>query len=131
MDQIPLDQVPEGARARVEGIIREAIELDSQNQSTEALQILTVLVAEFPRTAVAHSYLAWILSRVGQHRKAIQHGRVAVQLSPDSEKISLLFFRVLWSAQKYLPTFDEMKRFSAYGHSEKYVLMMQTWKSAQ
>src|SRR5580765_1787727 len=76
MDQIPLDQVPEGARARVEGIIREAIELDSQNQSTEALQILTVLVAEFPRTAVAHSYLAWILSRVGQHREAIQHGRV-------------------------------------------------------
>jgi hypothetical protein len=90
-----------------------------------------VLVAEFPRTAVAHSYLAWILSRVGQHREAIQHGRVAVQLSPDSERISLLFFRVLWSAQEYLPAFDEMKRFSAYGHSEEYVLMMQAWKSAQ
>jgi hypothetical protein len=30
-----------------------------------------------------------------------------------------------------LPAFDEMKRFSAYGHSEEYVLMMQAWKSAQ
>ena len=45
-----------------------------------------------------------------------------------SEVSSMMLFRVLWSAQEYQQAFDEMKRFSAYGHSEEYVQMMQEWK---
>ena len=77
-----------------------------------------------------YSYLAWVLSRSSRHREAIEHGRVAIQLSPESERVSLLFFRVLWGAGECNLAFDEMKRFMAIGQSEEYSGMMEEWKKA-
>jgi len=125
-----MDRIPESARLRVEGTLREAIELDEQNQSAEAVSLLAQLVSEIPESGLAHSYLAWMLSRSGEHREAIRHGRIAVKHEPESERVSLLYFRVLWSAQEYQEAFDEMKRFSAYGHSEEYAQMIAEWKGA-
>jgi tetratricopeptide (TPR) repeat protein len=78
------------------------------------------LVAEFPREGLAHAYLAWVLSYNGRHRDAIEHGKVAVELSPRSERVSLLFFRVLWSADEQPQAIDEMRRFVALEDSEEY-----------
>lgn len=111
--------------------IKQAIDLDADNQTVIAVQLLTALVDEFPREAAAHGYLAWILSRVGRHREAIEHGRVGVQLSPKSERESLLFFRVLWSAEQREQAFDEMKRFVAIGHSDESSLMMKEWEQIE
>jgi hypothetical protein len=85
------------------------------------------VVEEFPGLAVGHSYLGWIYSRVDRHREAIEHGRVAVQLSPKSERASLMFFRVLWAAEQREQAFDEMKRFLAVGQSEEYARMLEEW----
>jgi lipopolysaccharide biosynthesis regulator YciM len=82
------------------------------------------VVEEFPSLALGHSYLAWVLSRVGRHREAIEHGRVAIQLSPESERVSILLFRVLWSAGESTQALDEMKRFMAIGHSDEYLSVM-------
>ena len=125
-----MDHFPEAARLRVEGTIREAIELVEQGESVEAVQLMTALVGEFPQSGLGHSYLAWVHSQVGNHREAIQHGKLAVQFEPDSERISLLYFRVLWSAHEYQQAFEEMQRFSAHGHSEEYVQMMALWKGS-
>jgi predicted Zn-dependent protease len=123
-----MDRIPEAAQLRVEGTLREAIELDEKNQSDQAIRMLTQLVGEFPEAGTTHSYLGWMLSKAGKHREAIQHGRLAVQFEPASERVSLLFFRVLWSAEEFQQAFDEMKRFSAHGHSEEYVRMMAEWQ---
>lgn len=48
-----------------------------------------------------HSYMGWILSHCEQHREAIEHGRVAVKLSPESEMSSIMLFRVLWNAGEH------------------------------
>jgi len=125
-----MDHFPESARLRVEGTITEAISLVEEENFRGALEAMTALVAEFPQSGLAHAYLAWAHSTVGQHREAIQHGRTAVGFEPDSERISLIYFRALWSAKEYLQAFDEMKRFSAYGHSEEYVQMMAAWKAS-
>jgi tetratricopeptide (TPR) repeat protein len=116
---------------RVMEVIRQAVELDQQNDTAFATQILTAVVAEFPGLAIGHSYLGWILSRGGRHREAIEHGRVAVQLSPQSEKASLALFRVLWGAGERDLAFEEMKRFVAIGHSDEYSLMMKEWEQIE
>ena len=106
-----MDHFPEAARLRVEGTIREAIELIENDRKNDAVQTMNALVSEFPESGLAHAYLAWVYSRVNDHQKAIQHGGRAIQFEPEEERISLLYFRVLWSAQEYQQAFDEMKRF--------------------
>jgi predicted Zn-dependent protease len=126
-----MNQIPDSAAERVLGTIREAIDLDDQGQSAEAARVLGVLVEEFPEASIIHSYLAWVLSRGAKHREAIEHGRVATRLSPESELSSIMLFRTLWSAKEHQQAFDEMKRFTARGHSEEYERMMQEWNSAE
>ena len=86
------------------------------------------LVDEFPEASIIHSYYGWVLSRKGKHREAIEHGRVAVKLSPESEISSIMLFRILWSAGERKEAFDEQKRLEQYGPSEEYARMMQEWK---
>jgi predicted Zn-dependent protease len=112
---------------RVMEVIRQAVEQEKQGDIAFATQILTAVVEEFPGLAVGHSYLGWIFSRGGRHREAIEHGRVAVELSPKSERASLMLFRVLWAAVQREQAFDEMKRFLAVGHSEEYARMLEEW----
>ncbi len=123
-----MNEMTDDVYPRVMEVIRQAVELDQQNDTAFATQILTAVVAEFPGLAIGHSYLGWILSRGGRHREAIEHGRVAVQLSPKSEKASLALFRVLWGAGERDLAFEEMKRFMAIGHSDEYSMMIQEFK---
>lgn len=123
--------MPDDVRLRVMEVIRQAVELDKQNDTAFATQILTAVVQEFPGLAIAHSYLGWVLSRGGRHREAIEHGRVAVQLSPNAEKTSLMLFRVLWGAGERDLALAEMKRFMANGHSDEYLQMIQEWKQIE
>jgi tetratricopeptide (TPR) repeat protein len=126
-----MNEMADDVELRVMEVIRQAVELDQQNDTAFATQILTAVVAEFPGLAIGHSYLGWILSRGGRHREAIEHGRVAVQLSPQSEKASLALFRVLWGAGERDLAFEEMKRFVAIGHSDEYSLMMKEWEQIE
>jgi predicted Zn-dependent protease len=125
-----MNQLEENDLQRVMEVIRHAVEFDENGDSAFATQILTAVIEEFPGLALGHSYLGWILSRSGQHREAVEHGRVAVELSPKSERVSLLLFRVLWSAGERDLAFDEMKRYMAIGHSDEYAAMLKAWKQA-
>jgi tetratricopeptide (TPR) repeat protein len=119
-----MNQLAEDDLRRVMEVIRAAAEFDEKGDSAFALRILSAVVEEFPGLALGHSYLAWVLSRVGRHREAIDHGRVATRLSPESERASMLLFRVLWSAGESMQALDEMKRFMAVGHSDEYLKVM-------
>ena len=119
-----MSDLTEGTHPRVFETISEVVELEADDQTALATERMVALVAEFPREGLAHAYLAWVLSRSGRYREAIEHGKVAVQLAPRSERVSLLFFRVLWGAGESLQAFDEMKRFMAIGHSEEYLSVM-------
>lgn len=123
--------IPDEAAERVLGAIREVIELDEQGQREDAERLLKPLVDEFPEASLLHSYMAWVLSRSGKHREAIEHGRVAVKLSPESEMSSVMLFRALWNAGEHAPAFEEMKRLEKYGHSEEYTRMMQEWNEGK
>lgn len=125
-----MNQIPDSAAERVLGTIQEVI--DSADEELEqAEQWMKALVEEFPEASIVHSYYGWVLSREGKHREAIEHGRVAVKLSPESEMSSIMLFRVLWSAGEHQQAFDEMKRLEQYGHSEEYARMMQEWNEGK
>ncbi|HEY2467396.1 MAG TPA: hypothetical protein VGI45_06100 [Terracidiphilus sp.] len=125
-----MNQIPDHAAERVLGTIQETI--DSADEELEqAEQWMKALVAEFPEASIVHSYMAWVLSREGKHREAIEHGRVGVKLSPESEISSIMLFRVLWSAGEQMQAFDEMKRLEQYGPSEEYSRMMQDWNEGK
>ena len=115
-----MNDLTEGTHPRVFETISQVVELVADDRVPLATERLVALVAEFPREGLAHGYLAWVLSDSGKHREAIEHGKVAVQLSPRSERVSLLFFRVLWSAEERLRALDEMRRFVALEYSEEY-----------
>jgi len=115
-----MSDLTEGTHPRVFETISQVVELVADNRVSLATERLVALVAEFPREGLAHAYLAWVLSYNGRHREAIEHGKVAVQLSPRSERVSLLFFRVLWSADERPLALDEMRRFVALEDSEEY-----------
>jgi predicted Zn-dependent protease len=126
-----MNQIPDSAAERVLGIIREVLDLDADGKLEEAELITNALVEEFPEASLVHSYMSWVLSRAGKHREAIEHGRVAVKLSPESEMSSIMLFRILWSAGEHQQAFDEMKRLEEYGHSEAYAQLMQEWNAGK
>jgi predicted Zn-dependent protease len=126
-----MNQIPDNAAERVLGIIREILDLGADGKLEEAELITKALVDEFPQASLVHSYMSWVLARAGKHREAIEHGRVAVKLSPESEMSSIMFFRVLWSAGEHQQAFDEMKRLEKYGHSEGYAQLMQEWSEGK
>lgn len=125
-----MNQIPDYAAERVLGTIQEVI--DSADEELEqAEQWMKALVDEFPGASIVHSYYAWVLSREGKHREAIEHGRVAIKLSPESEMSSITLFRVLWSAGQHKEAFDEMKRLDQYGPSEEYARMIEEWNEGK
>ena len=125
-----MNQIPDYAAERVLGTIQEVI--DSADEELEqAAEWMKGLVEEFPEASIVHSYYAWVLSRQGKHREAIEHGRVGVKQSPESEISSLMLFRVLWNAGEKKGAFEEMKRLEKFGPSAEYAQMMQEWKESE
>ena len=125
-----MNQIPDYAAERVLGTIQEVIN-SADEELEQAEQWMKGLVDEFPEASLVHSYYSWALSREGKHREAIDHGRVAIKLSPESEISSIMLFRVLWSANQRKEAFDEMKRLEQYGSSEEYARMMQEWNESK
>jgi len=125
-----MNQIPDYAAERVLGTIQEVIH-SADEELEQAEQWMKGLVDEFPEASLVHSYYSWVLSRQGKHREAIDHGRVAIKLSPESEISSIMLFRVLWSASQRKEAFDEMKRLEQYGPSEEYARMMQEWHESK
>jgi predicted Zn-dependent protease len=125
-----MNQIPDHAAERVLGTIHEVVN-SADAELEQAEQWMRALVDEFPQASLVHSYTSWVLSRAGKHREAIEHGRVAVKLSPESEMSSIMFFRVLWSAGEHQQAFDEMKRLEKYGPSEGYAQLMQEWSEGR
>lgn len=77
-----------------------------------------------------HSYTAWVLSRAGKHREAIEDGRRAVQLSPESE-MSSCSSAYSQSAGEHQPAFDAMKRLEKHGLSEQYARIIEDFKEGR
>jgi predicted Zn-dependent protease len=125
-----MNQIPDYAAERVLGTIQEVIN-SADEELEQAEEWMKGLVEEFPEASIVHSYYGWVLSREGKHREAIDHGRVGVKLSPESEVSSIMLFRVLWSAGQHKEAFDEMKRLEKYGPSEEYARMMQEWSCSK
>jgi predicted Zn-dependent protease len=125
-----MNQIPDYAAERVLGTIQEVIN-SADEELKQAEQWMKALIAEFPDASIVHSYYGWVLSRQGKHREAIDHGRVAVRISPESEMSSIMLFRVLWSAGQHNEAFDEMKRLEQYGPSEEYARLMQEWNEVK
>lgn len=126
-----MPQVPDEAAERVLGAIHEVSEMVEEGQYAEAEAFFQPLVDEFPQASLVHSYMCWILSCAGKHREAIEHGRVAIRLTPESELSSVMLFRALWGAGQHALAFEEMKRLETYGHSEEYARMMAAWNEAK
>ena len=121
-----MNQIPDHAAERVLNTIEEVVN-SADEELEDAEQWMKALAEEFPEASIVHSYYAWVLSRERKHREAIERGRVAVKLSPESEISSIMLFRVLWNAGEHQQAFDEKKRLEKHGVSDGYALLMQEW----
>jgi tetratricopeptide (TPR) repeat protein len=114
---------------RVIAAITEAVNLDAGGQTARAVELLKPLAAELPQAASLRAYLAWFLLRDGQFDDAIKCGGQAVQLSPQSEKASLIYFHALWKAGQRSQALDEMKRFLILRpSSQEYANIIKEWE---
>jgi tetratricopeptide (TPR) repeat protein len=123
-----MTQATENDHPRVVSTINEAIDFAANDQTSVAVQLLTTLAEEFPRTSSVHGYLAWFLLQIGRHQAAIGHSQEAVSLSPRSERASLIHFHVLWEAGQRIQALDEMKRFLMIRPSEEYASIIKDWE---
>ena len=121
-----MSQIPDHAAERVLNTIEEVVN-SADEELEDAERWMKALVDEFTGASMVHSYYAWVLSRRGKHREAMEQGRVAVRLSPESEISSIMLFRVLWNAGEHEQAFDEKKRLEKRGVSDGYALLMQEW----
>jgi predicted Zn-dependent protease len=126
-EQTTMSQIPDEAAERVLDAIREVTAMDAEGHHIEAEAYFRPLLEEFPQASLVHAYMSWLLSRSGKHREAIEHGRVAVRLQPESELSSVMLFRALWGAGEHALALEEMKRLEKYGHSEEYARLMREW----
>lgn len=120
-------QEPGNSDPRVIEVIKRATGLHAKGETDAALQVLKALIEEFPRAASLPAYGALFLSRVGRVDEAIEYGRRAVQLSPESEKASFVLFECLCKAGLHVEALDEVKRLLALRPSEEYARMIRDW----
>ena len=125
-----MSQIPDHAAERVLNTIEEVVN-SADDELEDAEQWMKALVEEFPEASIVHCYYGWVLSREGKHREAIEHGRIGVRLSPESEISSIMLFRVLWNAGEKQQAFDEKKRLEERGVSDGYALLMQEWNEGE
>jgi predicted Zn-dependent protease len=90
------------------------------NDVPGTLEILKSLVAENPASALFNATLANTLWESGDIEPAIEHFRIAVQLAPESERISLGLFHILWAQGRRVEALDETKRFMSLADSDEY-----------
>ena len=125
-----MNQIPDDAAERVLNTIEEVVN-SADEELEDAEKWMKALVGEFPEASIVRSYYAWVLSREGKHREAIEHGRAGVKLSPESEISSIMLFRVLWNAGEHQQAFDEKKRLENHGVSDGYALLMKEWNEGE
>jgi predicted Zn-dependent protease len=125
-----MSQIPDQAAERVLNTI-DAVVNSADEELEQAEQWMKALVDEFSGASIVHCYYAWVLSRAGRHREAIEQSRLSVKLSPESEVSSIMLFRVLWKAGEHAQAFDEKKRLENYGVSDGYALLMQEWNEGK
>lgn len=64
-------------------LYKQADVLKHEGKPAEAIEVLQKLLAEDPDHTLSHLALAVLYGRVGQHDKAVEHGRRACELSPE------------------------------------------------
>ena len=97
-----------------------AKELSEKNDILGVLEVMIDLVRINPKSAVFRAVLANAYCDVGKFELAEKEFNVAIQLAPESEKVSLGLFHCLWGQNKRVEAFEEMKRFMSIADSEDY-----------
>ncbi len=63
-------------------LYRQAEQLKDEGKSQEAISLLLELLNEEPHHALSHLALAVLYGKVGDHEKAVHHGRTACEIDP-------------------------------------------------
>ena len=98
-----MNQIPDHAAERVLNTIEEVVNL-ADEELEDAEKWMKALVGEFPEASIVRSYYAWVLSREGKHREAIEHGRAGVKLSPEDRKVLAGMAKAVFEVHKVLDT---------------------------
>ncbi|MEO9824262.1 MAG: hypothetical protein ABJF50_07595 [Paracoccaceae bacterium] len=99
----------------------KAKEFSREGNLEGQLNIMEGLVMGNPRSALFRAVLANTFWDLGNIVKAEGEFRLAIQLSPKSEKFSLGLFHCLWEQNKTKEAFEERERFTnLVDHSQEY-----------
>jgi len=98
----------------------KALSLKSSNNYQDALNLFGTLQLEEPEYYLTYTMIGHIYTKMNQLNEASENFKKAVSLNPNSEKVSLAYFHVLWDEGKEVEALDEMKRFLKNNDSETY-----------
>ena len=97
----------------------------SRNDDTEGVVMaMRELVKRRPDSGVFAAVLANALKTLAMTDEAVSYFKLAVSLSPRSEKVSLGLFHCLWANGKQEEALEEMKRFLSLANSDDYVKIL-------
>ena len=98
----------------------QALSLKNDNKLLEALKIFKQLESENTDYYMTFAMIGDIYWDLGKLDDAAQNFKKAVKLNPNSEKVSIAYFNVLWEQDKKNEALEEMKRFLTNNKSESY-----------
>ena len=88
--------------------------LYQQGNIKEALPIMEAIAAEHPEKGILLASLANTYRELGQIERAEDYFKIAVDKSPDSRRISLGYYHLLWEIGKYELAVAEIERFQEH-----------------
>ena len=101
-------------------LFSSAQEKSKNNDLTGAVEVLEMLVDGNPASAIFNATLANTYKQLAVFDKAEKHFKKAVQVSPESEIISLGLFHCLWDQGKSDEAVNELNRYMSLADSDDY-----------
>ena len=103
---------------------KEAQNYKNLGKLNEALRLFTELKNETPNDFVVHIALGLTNKELGNIVAALDNYKEAIKYGPNSEKLSLLYFHLLWDNDMVSEAFDEMRRFLKENKSDEYTRIL-------
>lgn len=103
-----------------ENKFNQALSLKNDKKLVESLEIFKQLETEEVDYYLTFTMMGDIYWDLGELDDASKYFEKAVKLNPDSEKVSIAYFNVLWENEKKVEALNEMKRFLTNNESETY-----------
>ncbi|MDQ4120420.1 MAG: tetratricopeptide repeat protein [Acidobacteriota bacterium] len=117
--------ITEEEKIKIEPDFNKALCLRDEEKYDDAIKILEKLNSDFPDNHAILLMLAGMYHLVDDWENCFIYSQKLVEISPNSERASVMLFHSLWGLKKFDDAFEEARRFvDLNGFSKEYDLIL-------